>query len=78
MRFGGWRRLRAMAFPKGARMLAIVAENLKLILLFLLVVMIIGLSRLGNERWMTRPIHQRHAGMRERKVRCKRSPRQRA
>ena len=34
-------------------MLAIVAENLKLILLFFMVVMIITLSWLGNERWMT-------------------------
>jgi hypothetical protein len=56
-------------------MLAIVVENLKLILLFFMIVTIIALSWLGNERWVTasRSTRQHRTGMRERKAA---SPRQ--
>lgn len=56
-------------------MLAILAENLKLILLLFMIATIVGLSWFGNERLMTasRSIHQRRIEMRERKVRFSKS-----
>jgi hypothetical protein len=60
-----------MVFAKGVPMLVIVADNLKLVLLFFMIVAIIAPSWSGKERWLTasRSNRQYRAGMRGRKAR---------